>query len=75
MIIKEGDKVLVKKDESKKMSDMPYNTTPSIEFDKKRVNRDCRGAKCYLSHEEHLVFRDGADNRPTRMLPLRGRLY
>lgn len=34
-IIKEGDKALVKRDESKKKSDMPYNTTPSIEFDKR----------------------------------------
>ena len=35
MIIKEGDQVLVKRDESKKKNDMPYNTTPSIEFDTK----------------------------------------
>ena len=34
-IIKEGDKVLVKRDDSKKKSHMPYNTTPIIEFDKK----------------------------------------
>ena len=34
LIIKEGDQVLVKRDESR-MNDMPYNTTPSIEFDKK----------------------------------------
>ena len=34
MIIK-GDTVLVKRDESKKKNDMPYNTTPSIEFDMK----------------------------------------
>ena len=33
-IIKEGDKALVKRDESKK-GDMPCNTTPSIEFDKR----------------------------------------
>ena len=35
LIIKEGDKVLVKRDESKKTNDIAYNTTPSIEFDKK----------------------------------------
>ena len=35
MIIKEGDQVLVKRDESKKKNDMPYNTTPSIKFDNK----------------------------------------
>ena len=34
-IIKEGDKVLVKRDDSKKKSDTSYNTTPSIEFDMK----------------------------------------
>ena len=34
-IIKEGDKVLVKRDKSKKMSDTFYNPTSSIEFDKK----------------------------------------
>ena len=35
LIIKEGDHVLVKRDALKKRNDMPYNTTPSIEFDKK----------------------------------------
>ena len=36
LITKEGDQVLVKQDESKKKkNDMPYNTTPSNEFDKK----------------------------------------
>ena len=35
LIIKEGDKVLVKRDESKKTNDIAYNATPSIEFDKK----------------------------------------
>ena len=35
LIIKEGDKVLVKRDESKKTNDIAYNTKPSIEFDKK----------------------------------------
>ena len=35
LIIKEGDKVLVKRDETKKTNDITYNTTPSIEFDKK----------------------------------------
>ena len=35
LIIKEGDKVLVKRDESKKTNDIVYNTAPSIEFDKK----------------------------------------
>ena len=34
-IIKEGDKVLVKRDDSKKKGDTSYNTTPSIEFDMK----------------------------------------
>ena len=34
LIIKEGDQVLVKRDESKKKSDMLYNTIPSIDFDK-----------------------------------------
>ena len=35
LIINEGDKILVKRDESKKTNDIAYNTTPSIEFDKK----------------------------------------
>ena len=35
LITKEGDKVLVKRDESKKTNDIAYNTTLSIEFDKK----------------------------------------
>ena len=35
LIIKEGDKALVKRDDSKKTKDIAYNTTPSIEFDKK----------------------------------------
>ena len=35
LIIKEGDKVLVKRDESKKTNDIAYNTTTSTEFDKK----------------------------------------
>ena len=34
LIIK-GDMVLVKRDESKKKNYMPYNTTPSTEFDMK----------------------------------------
>ena len=35
LIIKEGGKVLVKLDESKKTNNIAYNITPSIEFDKK----------------------------------------
>lgn len=35
LIVKEGHKAPVKRDESKKKSDMSYNTTPSIEFDKR----------------------------------------
>ena len=35
LIIKGRDKVLVNPDESKKTNDIAYNTTPSIEFDKK----------------------------------------
>ena len=34
LIIKEGDQVLIKQDELRN-NDMPYNTTRSIEFDKK----------------------------------------
>ena len=34
-IIKKGDKVLVKRDKSKKKSDTFYNPTSSIELDKK----------------------------------------
>ena len=35
LIIKGRDKVLVNPDESKKTNDIAYNTTTSIEFDKK----------------------------------------
>ena len=35
LIIKEGDKVLFNRDESKKMNDIAYNTRTSTEFDKK----------------------------------------
>ena len=41
-------------------------TTPSIKFDKKGsiVTAEARN-QCYLRHEEHLVFQDGADSRLT----------
>ena len=72
IIKKKGEKVLVKRDESKKKSDVPYNTTANILHLALNLTRkgqylysDRGSAKCYLSHEEHLVFQDGADSRLT----------